>query len=213
MKKYQKLYIIDPHGKTVYEGGVKKFIEQRNLSFEDYSDYINKLKDEGYVVTTKTSYYDFEYNGEGYSKNWFSDLSDKLGISKRNKQEFLEGAVKISLPNIKMKLLYIGDDYILIVLPKQYDSIIFEEQISGCRLYENWDDYLGKLTYYIICSISKHIEYNKINRTGTPKIRCLGFIDDWRSKVKYADYNEGYTMFFNKIPDTKILEQLYKKKE
>ena len=212
MKKYKKLFVINEYGKTVYEGTVKKFMEQRDLSFDNYNDYIERLKDEGYTVMVKTQYYDFEYNGEGFSVVWMQDLTDKIGFrycDECRKEDFLEAALKLSIRTMpKFKIKFLNSDFLLVVLPKQWDSFIM--RIDHSEEDKEVDIWTGKLTYKVITSVKEHLENSKINRTGIPKIKCMGFINDWRNKIKYADYNEGYTMYYNNIPDTKILEQLYK---
>ena len=212
MKKYKKLFVINEYGKTVYEGTVKKFMEQRDLSFDNYNDYIERLKDEGYTVMVKTQYYDFEYNGEGFSVVWMQDLTDKIGFrycDECRKEDFLEAALKLSIRTMpKFKIKFLNSDFLLVVLPKQWDSFIIK--IDHNEENKEVDFWTGKLTYKVITSVKEHLENSKINRTNIPKIKCMGFINDWRNKVKYADYNEGYTMYYNNIPDIKILEQLYK---
>jgi len=212
MKKYKKLFVIDPIGKTVFEGTIKKFMDQRDLTFDNYNDFIENLKDAGYTVTNKTQYYDFEYNGEGFSVVWMRDLTDKIGFrycDEWRKEDFLEAALKLSIKTMpKFKIKFLNSDFLLVVLPKQWDSFIM--RIDHSEEDKEVDIWTGKLTYKVITSVKEHLENSKINRTGIPKIKCMGFINDWRNKIKYADYNEGYTMYYNNIPDTKILEQLYK---
>lgn len=46
------------------------------------------------------------------------------------------------------------------------------------------------------------------NKTIYPKIRVDEFVKDWRIKTKYADYNEGYTFYYNSIPQENKLNKL-----
>lgn len=197
MKKYNSIQIIDTEGKLVYSGSYTRLLNQFNNK-EECDEYIENCKEKGYDYSTRTTYYDFEYNNEGLSENWLEDICSKIVYE--NSREMIEEIVLKSfkaLNNIKCD--YIGNKYMLIVLPRKYDSII---------LYRP-NDYDYKFFSKLLREIHHNIN-GRHNKTSNPKIRIIEFVNDWRNKIKYADYNEGYTFYYNSIPQENKLNFLLK---
>lgn len=88
--------------------------------------------------------------------------------------------------------LLMGDKY-------NIDNLSLEDKIEKLKI--TCGMYI--LLKEIYCNI-----YERHNRTILPKIRVIEFVNDWRSKIKYADYNEGYTFYFNSIPQENKLNLL-----
>ena len=84
-----------------------------------------------------------------------------------------------------------------VVLPKKYDSLVLRQPKE---LDRNFFKVLLRHVYENINS--KH------NRTASPKIRVAEFVPEWRTKAKYADYNEGYTFYYNAMPQEDTLDKL-----
>lgn len=82
-------------------------------------------------------------------------------------------------------------------MPKKYDSLIFYRP----SVYDH--KFFNKLLKAIYLNIN-----GRHNKTIYPKIRVDEFANDWRNKTKYADYNEGYTFYYNSIPQENKLNQL-----
>ena len=112
----------------------------------------------------------------------------------------LEILILLSFKDInKVRCKYIGNKYLLIVLPKRFDSLL---------LYKP-SEYDNKFFSRLFKEISLNI-HERHNRTTHPKIRVIEFVNDCRSKIKYADYNEGNTFYYNSIPQENKLDLLLK---
>lgn len=197
MKKYNNIIITDTEGNTVFNGTYTKLLSKFNNK-EECDEYIENCKEKGYDYNSRTTYYDFEYNNEGLSNNWLEDISSKIVYE--NSRELIESIILKSFKTINnVRCEYIGNKYILIVLPKKYDSLI----LYNPDVYDH--KFFNKLLKEIYNNINK-----KHNKTLFPKIRVIEFVNDWRNKIKYADYNEGYTFYYNSIPQEYILNLLLK---
>lgn len=200
MKKYNNIQIIDTDGKLVFEGSYTKLLNKFNNT-DECNNYIEDCKDKGYDYSSRVTYYDFEYDNPNtnLSENWFEDITEKIGYEYSN--ELIEGIIKLSFKCInKIRVDKFNNCY-LIVLPKQYDSLIIKQPFN--RTIDNkYCDKLLKEVYYNI--------NGKHNKTKLPKIRVAEFVNDWRTKIKYADYNEGYTFYYNTKPDINKLKLLLK---
>ena len=97
----------------------------------------------------------------------------------------------------KVRCEYIGNKYLLIVLPKRFDSLLLYRPSE----YDN--KFFSRLSKEIYLNI-----HERHNRTTHPKIRVIEFVNDWRSKIKYADYNEENTFYYNSIPQENKLDLL-----
>lgn len=193
------MIIIDTDGNTVFEGSYTKLLNQFNTK-EECDNYIEDCKEMGYEVNSRTCYYDFEYDttNTSLSKNWFEDI--KSNIAYELSYELIEGVIEKSFKTIKrVRCQYIGNKYLLIVLPKKYDSLI---------MYTPED-----INYKFFSRLLKEIYLNingRHNKMLDPKIRVIEFVDNWRQKTRYADYNEGYTFYYNSIPQENRLNLLLK---
>jgi len=200
MKKYNNIIITNNYGQVVFDGSYMKLLNKFNNNKEKCDEYIEECKEKGYEYNTRTCYYDFEYDNTGtsLSKIWFEDICDTICFE--NTRELVESIIIKSFKCINnARCEYIGNKYLLIVLPKKYDSLI---------VYRPSDyDYkfFAKLLKEIYININE-----KHNRTLYPKIRVSEFVNNWRIKTKYADYNEGYTFYYNSIPKENILDILLK---
>lgn len=196
MKKYNVIRITNTEGITEFEGSYTKLLRKFNNQ-EECNEYIDNCKELGYDCSSRTTYYDFEYNGEGLSKNWLEDI--KCEIIYENSRELIEEIIKKSFKDInRVRCDFIGE-YLLVVLPKIYDSFILQR-------YEDIDH---KLFRRIFEEISLNIN-GRHNKTNTPKIFVAEFVNNWRTKIKYADYNEGYRFYYNSKPDINRLRLLLK---
>ena len=197
MKKFNRILITDTEGNTVYTGSYTKLLSQFNNK-EECDDYIEDCKEKEYEVTSRTTYYDFEYNNEGLSNNWLEDICRT--ICYENSRELIENIILKSFKIVNnVRCEYIGNKYLVIVLPKKYDSLIFYRP----------SEYDYKFFYRLLKAIYLNIN-GRHNRTIYPKIRVDEFVNDWRNKIKYADYNEGYTFYYNSIPQENKLNLLFK---
>ena len=199
MKKYNNIRITDIEGNTIFTGSYTQLLRKFNNK-EECDEYIENCKEKGYDYNSRTCYYDFEYDKPGISlsTNWLEDISCKIPYE--NSRELIEEIIKLSfkcINNVKCK--YIGDKYLLVVLPKKYDSLILY-QIDFVSY--KW---MAKLLNEIYLNIN-----GRHNKTQNPKIRVIEFVNNWRYKTKYADYNEGYTFYYNSIPEENRLDLLLK---
>lgn len=198
MKKYNNIRITDTEGNTVFNGTYTKLLNKFNNK-EECDEYIENCKEKGYDYNSRTCYYDFEYDkpGTSLSNNWLEDICGKIGYE--DSKEMIEEIIKLSfkcINNVRCK--YIGEKYLLVVLPKKYDSLLFK---------------MNDIDYKFLSRILKEIYLNineRHNKTQNPKIRVIEFVDNWRYKTKYADYNEGYTFYYNSIPEENRLDLLLK---
>lgn len=199
MKKYNNIRITDTEGNTVFDGSYTKLLTKFNNK-EECDEYIEDCKEKGYDYNTRTCYYDFEYDkpGTSLSNNWLEDIHSR--ICYENTREMIEQIIRVSfkcINNVRCK--YIGKKYCLIVLPRKYDSLLF-------KMYDDIDyKFFSRILKEIYLNI-----YERHNKTQNPKIRVIEFVDNWRYKTKYADYNEGYTFYYNSIPDENRLDLLLK---
>lgn len=199
MKKYNNIRITDTEGNTVFNGSYTKLLTKFNNK-EECDEYIENCKEKGYDYNSRTCYYDFEYDKPNLSlsTNWFQDIYSNIVCE--NSKEMIEEIIKLSfkcINNVKCK--YIGDKYLLVVLPKKYDSLILYQTDF---ISHKW---LAKLLNEIYLNINE-----RHNKTQNPKIRVIEFVNNWRYKTKYADYNEGYTFYYNSIPEENRLDLLLK---
>lgn len=195
MKKYNNIIITDTEGHLIFYGSYTKLLHSFNNK-EECNEYIENCIEKGYDYSSRTTYYDFEYNNEGLSNNWLEDICSKIAYE--NSKELIENIILKSFNIINnVRCEYIGNKYLVIVLPKKYDSLIF------CRPSEYDHKFFSKLLKAIYLNINGHH-----NKTIYPKIRVNEFVNDWRSKTKYADYNEGYTFYYNSIPQENRLNLL-----
>ena len=195
MKKYNNILIIDTEGHSVFNGTYNKLLRNFNNK-EECDDYIEECIEKGYDYSSRTTYYDFEYNNEGLSNNWLEDICSKIVYE--NSKELVENIILKSFKIINnVRCEYIGNKYLVIVLPKKYDSLIFYRP----SVYDH--KFFNKLLKAIYLNIN-----GRHNKTIYPKIRVDEFVNDWRNKTKYADYNEGYTFYYNSIPQENKLNQL-----
>lgn len=195
MKKYNNILIIDTEGQLVFNGTYNKLLRNFNNN-EECNDYIEECIEKGYDYSSRTTYYDFEYNNEGLSNNWLEDICSKIVYE--NSKELVENIILKSFKIINnVRCEYIGNKYLVIVLPKKYDSLIFYRP----SVYDH------KFFYKLLKAIYLNIN-GRHNKTIYPKIRVDEFVNDWRNKTKYADYNEGYTFYYNSIPQENKLNQL-----
>ena len=195
MKKYNNILIIDTEGHSVFNGTYNKLLSNFNNN-EECNDYIEECIEKGYDYSSRTTYYDFEYNNEGLSNNWLEDICSKIVYE--NSKELVENIILKSFKIINnVRCEYIGNKYLVIVLPKKYDSLIFYRP----SVYDH--KFFNKLLKAIYLNIN-----GRHNKTIYPKIRVDEFVNDWRNKTKYADYNEGYTFYYNSIPQENKLNQL-----
>lgn len=199
MKKYNSIRITDTEGNTIFTGSYTQLLKKFKTK-EECDEYIEDCKEKGYDYNTSTIYYDFEYDNPNthLSNNWLEDISSEIPYE--NNRELIEGIIKLSFKDIKnVRCEYVGDKYCLIVLPKQYDSLL---------LYRSNDvdhKFFAKLLREIYSNMNDHH-----NKTMNPKIRVAEFVNDWRTKIRYADYNEGYTFYYNSIPQENKLKLLFK---
>lgn len=195
MKKYNNIIITDTEGHLVFYGTYTKLLHSFNNK-EECNEYIENCIEKGYDYSSRTTYYDFEYNNEGLSNNWLEDICSKIAYE--NSKELIENIILKSFKIINnVRCEYIGNKYLIIVLPKKYDSLIFY------RPSEYDHKFFSKLLKAIYLNIN-----GRHNRTTNPKIRVTEFVNDWRNKIKYADYNEGYTFYYNSIPQENRLRLL-----
>lgn len=196
MKKYNNIRIIDDTGKLIFEGSYTKLLNKFNTK-EECNEFIEKCKEKGYDIKSRVCYYDFEYdNNAGLSNNWLEDIMCNIGYE--NSRELIEEIIKLSFKEIKkVKCEYLGQKYLLVVLPKRYDSLILY------RPYDIDHKFFGKLLTQIYLNIN-----GRHNKTPYPKIRVIEFVNDWRYKQTYADYNEGYTFYYNSVPEENRLNLL-----
>ena len=195
MKKYNNILIIDTEGHSVFNGTYNKLLRNFNNK-EECDDYIEECIEKGYDYSSRTTYYDFEYNNEGLSNNWLEDICSNIVYE--NSKELVENIILKSFKIINnVRCEYIGNKYLVIVLPKKYDSLIFYRP----SVYDH--KFFNKLLKAIYLNIN-----GRHNKTIYPKIRVDEFVKDWRNKTKYADYNEGYTFYYNSIPQENKLNQL-----
>lgn len=199
MKKYNNIRITDTEGNTVFNGSYTKLLTKFNNK-EECDEYIENCKEKGYDYNSRTCYYDFEYDKPNLSLsiNWFQDIYSNIVCE--NSKEMIEEIIKLSfkcINNVKCK--YIGDKYLLVVLPKKYDSLILYQTDF---ISHKW---LAKLLNEIYLNINE-----RHNKTQNPKIRVIEFVNNWRYKTKYADYNEGYTFYYNSVPEENRLDLLLK---
>lgn len=199
MKKYNNIRITDTEGNTVFNGSYTKLLTKFNNK-EECDEYIENCKEKGYDYNSRTCYYDFEYDKPNLSLsiNWFQDIYNNIVCE--NSKEMIEEIIKLSfkcINNVKCK--YIGDKYLLVVLPKKYDSLILYQTDF---ISHKW---MAKLLNEIYLNINE-----RHNKTQNPKIRVIEFVNNWRYKTKYADYNEGYTFYYNSVPEENRLDLLLK---
>ncbi len=195
MKKYNNIIITDTDGHTVFNGSYTKLLEKFNNKAA-CDEYIEDCKEKGYEFNSRTCYYDFEYNNEGLSNNWLEDICSNIAYE--NSLEMIEDIILLSfkdLNNVRCK--YIDNKYLLVVLPKQFDSLLLY------RPSEYDHKFFSRLLKEIYLNIN-----GRHNKTIYPKIRVAEFVKDWRNKTKYADYNEGYTFYYNSIPQENRLNLL-----
>ena len=67
MKKYNNILIIDTEGHSIFNGTYNKLLRNFNNK-EECDDYIEECIEKGYDYSSRTTYYDFEYNNEGFNK-------------------------------------------------------------------------------------------------------------------------------------------------
>lgn len=195
MKKYNNILITDTEGNLIFYGTYTKLLNRFNNK-EECNDYIEDCIEKGYDYSSRTTYYDFEYNNEGLSNNWLEDICSKIAYE--DSKELIENIILKSFKIINnVRCEYIGNKYLVIVLPKKYDSLIFYRPSK----------YDHKFFYKLLKAIYLNIN-GRHNKTIYPKIRVDEFVNDWRNKTKYADYNEGYTFYYNSIPQENKLNQL-----
>lgn len=199
MKKYNVIQIIDTDGNLVFEGSYTRLLKGFN-NLDECNDYIEECKERGYDCSSRVTYYDFEYDNPNtkLSENWFEDLQQH--ICYEYSDEAIEEIIKLSFKCINKVRVDKLDDYYLIVLPKQYDSLIIKQP-----QYNIDNKYCDKLLKEVYFNIN-----GKHNKTSLPKIRVAEFVNEWRTKIKYADYNEGYTFYYNSKPDKNKLKLLLK---
>ena len=200
MKKFNNIRILDTDGKLVFEGSYIKLLNKFNNDKEKCNDYIADCKEKGFDYNTRTIYYDFIYDcpSSALSENWFEDICNSIIFE--GSLELVEEIILKSFKQLKkVKCRYIGNKYLLVVLPKQYDSIILY-----CP-YEFDYKFFANLLRIIYCNLN-----GKHNKTLEPKIRVAEFVNNWREKIKYSDYNEGYTFYYNSIPDENKIDLLLK---
>lgn len=195
MKKYNRLLIVDDEGNEVYNGTYSKLASIKG-SQEEANSFIDECKEKGWECTSRTCYYDFEYDNPNttLSNNWFVDICSN--ICSDDTADFIEGVVLKSFGEIKNTRVKLIGNYVCVVLPKQYDSLIVMYDEDYKRFYTK-----------LLKAIYENIN-GKHNRTKQPKIRVEEFVPDWRSKVLYADYNEGYTFYYNSIPTKEKIDAL-----
>lgn len=199
MKKYNNLIITDTEGHTIFNGSYTKLLGNFSNK-EECDEYIEDCIEKGYEYTSRTCYYDFEYDNPSthLSNNWFEDICSK--ICYENTIELIEEIILLSFKDIKnVRCKYIDNKYLLVVLPKRFDSLL---------LYKPSD-----IDHKFFSRLLKEIYLNmheRHNRTIHPKIRVIEFVNDWRTKIRYADYNEGYTFYYDSIPEKNRLELLLK---
>ena len=199
MKKYNNIIITDTEGNNIFNGSYTKLLS-KFTNKEECDEYIEDCIEKGYEYNSRTTYYDFEYdnNNACLSNNWLEDISSKIAYE--NIIEFIEEIILESFKIIKnVRCKYIGNKYLLIVLPKKYDSLL---------LYKP-DEYDHKFFSKLFKQIYLNIN-GRHNKTLNPKIRVIEFVNDWRYKQTYADYNEGYTFYYNSIPNENRLNLLLK---
>lgn len=197
MKKYNNILITDTDGHTIFNGSYTKLLSKFSNK-EACDEYIENCIEKGYEYNSRTCYYNFEYDNVNthLSNNWFEDICNS--VIYENSRELIEEIILLSFKDIKnVKCKYIGDKYLIIVLPKRYDSLILYDTSTHDHKF------FSKLLKEIYLNI-----HGRHNRTTNPKIRVTEFVNDWRNKIKYADYNEGYTFYYNSIPQENRLRLL-----
>lgn len=197
MKKYNNIIITDTDGHTVFNGSYTKLLRKFNNK-EECDAYIEDCKEKGYEFNSRTCYYDFEYDNvnTNLSNNWFKDICCEIVYE--NSLEMIENIILLSFKDINnVRCKYIDNKYLLVVLPKRFDSLLLYKP----SVYDH--KFFSKLLREIYLNI-----YERHNRTIDPKIRVIEFVNNWRSKIKYADYNEGYTFYYNSIPQGNKLDLL-----
>lgn len=197
MKKYNNIIITDTDGNTVFNGSYTKLLGKFNNKAA-CDEYIENCIEKGYEYNSRTCYYDFEYDNVNthLSNNWFEDICSNIVYE--NSREMIEDIILLSfkdLNNVRCK--YIDNKYLLVVLPKNFDSLLLYKP----SVYDH--KFFSRLLKEIYLNI-----HERHNRTVHPKIRVIEFVNDWRSKIKYADYNEGYTFYYNSIPQENRLNLL-----
>lgn len=197
MKKYNEIRIIDNDGKLEFNGSFNNLLRKFNNSKDDCIEYLDNCKEKGYECTTRTRYYDFEYNSEGLSDNWFQDIINKIGYE--NSYEMIEEIIRLSFKDIKSVRCDSIGNYYLIVLPKKYDSLIIRKP----NILDH--KFFSKLFREIKLNITE-----RHNKTKSPKILVAEFVNDWKTKFKYADYNEGYRFYYNTKPEENKINMLLK---
>lgn len=198
MKKYNKITIYDLNGETIFDGSYSGLMNKFG-SPEAANNYIEDCKDNGWECISRTCYYDFEYDNPNtaLSDNWYADITSSIAYE--NTIDLIEQVVLKSFSALKnIRVQYIGK-YICVVLPKKYDSLIV-------RMPEEIDRNFFK-------NLLKHVYENMNtmhNKTSQPKIRVAEFVPDFRTKTPYADYHEGYTFYYNAIPQEEKIDKLLK---
>lgn len=199
MKKYNNIIITDTDGHTIFDGSYTKLLGKFD-SKEECDRYIEDCVEKGYEYNTRTCYYDFEYDKPStlLSNNWFEDICGKIVYE--NSIEMIEEIILLSFKDIKkVRCEYIDNKYLLVVLPKRFDSLLLYKPSNKDHKFFN------RLLREIYLNI-----HERHNRTINPKIRVIEFVNDWRTKIRYADYNEGYTFYYDSIPEKNRLELLLK---
>lgn len=198
MKKYTKITIYDLEGETIFDGSYSSLMNKFG-SPEAANNYIEDCKDNGWQCISRTCYNEFEYNNPNtvLSDNWYEDITS--AITYENSIDLIEQVVLKSftaLKNIKVKPI---GKYVCVVLPKKYDSLIVRQPD---KIDRNFFKNLLKNVYENI--------NGKHNKTTQPKIRVAEFVPDFRTKTPYADYNEGYTFYYNELPQEEKIDKLLK---
>jgi hypothetical protein len=199
MKKYNNIIINDNDGHTIFNGSYSQLLKKFNNK-EECDEYIDNCKESGYDYSSRTTYYDFEYDNiyAKLSNNWLEDICSN--ICYEDSLEMIENIILLSFKDINnVRCKYIGNKYLLVVLPKKFDSLLLYRPFNS--------DYDHKFFSGLLKEIYLNI-HERHNRTIYPKIRVIEFVDNWRSKIKYADYNEGYTFYYNSIPQENRLNLL-----
>lgn len=189
------MLIVDNEGKTVFCDTYSKLVGLKG-SREEANEFIDECKEKGWECSSRVFYFDFEYDNPHtvLSDNWFEDIQSYIYYD--DEAEFIEAVILKSFSAIKkVRVQFIGD-YVCVVLPRKYDSVIVKYEEDGKKFFSN----LLKLIY-------ENINGNH-NRTSQPKIRVVAWVNDWRNKTQYADYNEGYTFYYNSIPTKQQIDNL-----
>lgn len=197
MKKYNRMLIIDNDGKEVFNGTYSKLISIKG-SRDEANDFIDECKEKGWECSSRVCYYDFEYDNPDtiLSDNWFDDI--RTYICYDDAADFIEAVVLKSFSTIKkVRVQFIGN-YVCIVLPRKYDSVIVRHDKDDKKFFTK-----------LLKAIYENIN-GKHNKTAQPKIRVAEFAPNWSTKIPYADYHEGYTFYYNTIPQEEKIDKLLK---